>query len=222
MITRAQRLREIASELRSMAALAKDVTVLAQLVEVVDHLEDLARSHEPDAATTAAGSQYAPQHGAIEEVSEPADDSLKELYAYWFAKNGSQMSSAGSAIPLEKIAGLLPKIALVDVVGDPPRFRFRRFGTKVAEFFGENLAGKFLEEIDLGHGTLSIDLAHLYTKMVEEGRPQAVRIRLTKRDGRHVEYERIGLPITKDGKTVTMFLFAYAFEREVFPAAQLI
>jgi hypothetical protein len=50
---------------------------------------------------------------------------------------------------------------------------------------------------------------------VRERRPQVARIRYTKQqDRRYLDYERIGLPLSEDGKAVSMILFAYAFDTE--------
>ena len=212
MVTRAQQLRDMASECRFIAGLAKAPEVWAQLLDIADSFEHLARCHG-SAGLTAADSHPATRPGIIEEVPEPTRQSLRDLYTYWLGKRGSRIGPPRSAIQLEDVPNVLPNISLVDVVGDPPRFFFRLCGSGVAEAYGENFTGKYLEEIDLGSVSLNTDFRNFYTKLVRECRPQVFRIRFTKRDGRYLEYERIGLPLSEDGKTVNMLLFAYAFDK---------
>ena len=214
MITRAQQLRDIASECQSLAECFEDAGARKQMLDVADQIERLARLRE-------CLSDEVRQPGLIEEISEPTHKSLMKLCTYWLRQQRPRIEPPRLAVQLEKMIALHPNTALVDVVGDPPRFHFRHFGTRVAEVYGENLTGKFLDEIDLGSGPVKTDLTNLYTKMVREGRPQIVRVRLTKRDGRPVKYERIAFPLSEDGKAVNMFLFAYAFEREFFDALKL-
>jgi hypothetical protein len=84
----------------------------------------------------------------------------------------------------------------------------------VTAAYGEDLTGKFLDEIDLGSGGAAI--VGLCTKVVTECRAQVARVRYAKqRDGRLLEYERIALPISDDGKTVNMLICVYAFEKEI-------
>jgi hypothetical protein len=212
MISRARQLRDMASECRFIAELAKAPEVWAQLLDIADSFEHLARCHE-SVGMTAADSHRARRAGIIEEVSEPTHQSLRDLYTYWLGKRSSRIGPPRSAIQLEEVPHVLPNISLVDVVGDPPRFFFRLCGTGVAEAYGENLTGKYLEEIDVESVSLNTDFRNFYTKLVRECRPQVFRIRFTKRDGRCLEYERIGLPLSEDGKTVNMLLFAYAFDK---------
>jgi len=213
MITRAQQLRDMASECRSVARLTKDPRVRAQLLDVADHFEHLARSHESLEATAAAESHHAAWPDPIREISEPTRESLKEVYAYWLTKRGARIAPPRSALRSEELALFLPDIALLEAVGDPPRFRFRLYGSRVAEAYGENPAGKFLDEIDLGSGRAGI-IGH-YVKVVKECRPHVARVQYTKQgDGRLLDYQRITLPLSDDGKTVNMLLCVFAFEKE--------
>ena len=214
MITRTRQLRDMASECRSVAGLAKDPQAWAQLLDVADHLEHLARSHESLKATATAESHHAAWPDPIREISEPTCGSLNEVYAYWLAKRGSRIAPPRSALRSEELALFLPDITLLEAVGDPPRFRYRLHGTRVTAAYGEDLTGKFLDEIDLGSGGAAI--IGLCTKAVTECRPQVARVRYAKqRDGRLLEYERIALPISDDGKAVNMLICVYAFEKEI-------
>ena len=74
------------------------------------------------------------------------------------------------------------------------------------------MTGKSFDEVDLG--SRKRDVVSFFTEIVRECRPQAARIRFTKRQNeRYVDYERIALPLSEDGRTVNMILCAYAYRR---------
>ena len=152
-----------------------------------------------------------PGSRAVEELAEPRHPALRQLFAYWLSKKGSARAPARSAIHPEEIVSLLPNLALVDVIGDPPRFRVRLFGTKLAEAYGEDITGKFTDEIDLN--TIAPHLDSQLKRVVRECRPHVMRVLLTKtEDKRRIEYERIWLPLSADGETVNMLLGGIAIE----------
>jgi len=147
----------------------------------------------------------------IEEVSEPSHTALRNLSNYWLSKKGAAIAPPRSAIKPEEIRTALPNIALIDVVGDQPRFRVRLFGTGLVEAYGEDITGRFLEDLDLDGIAKEIDAQ--VKKIVRERRVQVVRVRFTKQNGkRHLEYERIGFPLSADGTTVNMLLFGFFVE----------
>jgi hypothetical protein len=226
-ITEATMLLEQARTLRALARGLDQPIIKRDVLKLAERCEELAQtaegptqrcSHETAAVTAAASSRRTPQPDFIEEVPQPTHRSLKELYAYWISKRGTLIAPARSAIRLEEIPALLPNIALTDVVGDPPRFRIRLFGANLAAAYGEDLAGRFLDEVDFG--SVSRQTTNLFAKMVRECRPQVVRAQYTKfRDGRRIDYERIALPLSEDGKAVSMILSGCAYHTEWFNAA---
>jgi hypothetical protein len=150
----------------------------------------------------------------FEELSGPVHQSLRDLHSYWLDKKGSAIAPPRRVIDPAEIVPLLPNVALVDVVGDVPRFRVRLFGTSLAAAYGRDLTGKFLDEID-GNG-LGPEAARRMRKVAEDRCPQTVRVRVTKQeDGNRIEYERIALPLSADGHTVDMILCGFAIERAV-------
>jgi len=149
--------------------------------------------------------------GAVEAVSAPSHARLKDLHAYWLGKKGDRPAPPRAAIRPEEIPRLLPYIALLDVIGEPTRFRFRLFGTALVQAYGDDLTGRFADEVDLdavGPGILA-----QFTTLTRDCRPMIARVRFTKSgDGRYVQYERIGLPLSDDGQTVNMILAGYVAE----------
>lgn len=156
-----------------------------------------------------------PQTGTVEELSEPSHPSLRKLYGYWLSKKGSQIAPPRSAINPAEVTSLLPTIALIDVVGDPPRFRIRLFGTGLVAAYGRDLTGKFLDEIDLD--AIDVEILSQATKVAQECHVRMARERFTKQDGRRIECERIALPLSNDGRTVNMILVGYVIEKAYGP-----
>jgi hypothetical protein len=148
---------------------------------------------------------------ALEYLSEPRHQDLKDLYCYWLSKKGDRIAPSRSAIEPAEILRLLPKIALIDVIGDLPRFRFRLFGTKLVSAYGQDITGKFTDEID--RGAIEPQLTKDLECLVRQCRPTMTLIKMTKRDdGRFLQFERLGLPLSADGKRVNMLLFGFAVE----------
>jgi hypothetical protein len=148
----------------------------------------------------------------FQDLPEPTHRSLKDLYAYWLSKKGTRNAPPRSAILPDEIVTMLPSIALLDVVGEPPRFRFRLFGTRLVAAYGQDLTGKFVDEIDVG-GKVPPEILGRAEKVARECCINVGRSQYTKKsDQRHVEYELILLPLSEDGATVNMILCAYAIE----------
>ncbi len=160
---------------------------------------------------TAEGSGGTLQTGSTEELSEPLHQSLKDLLAYWLSKKGERMAPPRSAINPADIVRHLPTIAIINVTGDPPRFSYRLFGTALAEAYGQDLTGRFLDEVDLDH--ISLAVLRQVEKVVREGCVSVHRDSFTKRDGRYLEYERICLPLSDDGRIVNMILIGHFIEK---------
>lgn len=148
-----------------------------------------------------------------EELSETSQKS--DLHAYWLSKKGSRLAPPRSAINPAEIVSLLPIIALLDAIGDPLRFRIRLFGTGLCAAYGQDLTGKFLDEIDLS--SIGADIVRHAERVVREFRVHIGRSRFTTRNGRHIEYERIALPLSNDGGTVNMILVGHVVERAYGP-----
>jgi hypothetical protein len=160
---------------------------------------------------TAANTGGTSQAGTTQKLSEPQHQSLKDLYAYWISKKGIRRAPPRSAIIPAEIVPLLPTLALIDVIGSPPRFCFRLFGTGLVEAYGQDLTGKFLDEIDLD--SINVPILHQAAKVARECCVHMDRDCFTKRDGRHLEYERIALPLSEDGSNVNMILFGHFVEK---------
>lgn len=75
-------------------------------------------------------------------------DHLRAAYDYWCAARGMQPLPPVAALdPTLLPRGCLPWLGVVEVEGEPPRYRSRVVGTAVAEALGIDHTGRYLDEI---------------------------------------------------------------------------
>ncbi|WP_119419397.1 PAS domain-containing protein [Desertibaculum subflavum] len=152
-----------------------------------------------------------------ESEPRPRHAALHRLYAYWQAKRGGAFAPSRTAIDPAEIRDLLPFVVLADVVGTPPRFRIRLAGTHVVEAYGEEVTGRYADELDF-NGIGPEVLAALQA-VVRSGRPGLVRRDFVKQDGRPLRYERLVLPLSSDGVTVDKLFGGAVLEQLTEPPA---
>jgi hypothetical protein len=127
---------------------------------------------------------------------------------YWLSKRGQAFAPPLSAIDPAEVKAWLSYFALVDVVGDAPRFRARLFGDGLVRAYGEDITGRWMDECDLNF--VLFDLIAQMARVDREKRPNTLRARFTKHtDGRYLDYERVALPLSDDGKHVNIILCGY-------------
>jgi hypothetical protein len=143
-------------------------------------------------------------------ASHRADDATpttpvaQELLAYWQSKLQGRRAPRREDILPEELGKLLPWVILLEVVGEPPRFRVRLAGTGVVREYGAEMTGKFLDDLDMG-AALDRSLED-HRRAVREFRPVVGTFDFKTQDGRWMSYERITLPLSADGETVNMLL----------------
>jgi hypothetical protein len=130
----------------------------------------------------------------------------QKLYEYWTDKRGARFAPSRADIHPEEMTSILSHILLIDVVGSPPRFRYRLVGTAFIEAYGREITGRFVDEIDLDDQRDFI-LAD-YLGVVRTKEPSLSHWRYTKRDGRFVRYSRLLLPLSRDDSEIDMLLGA--------------
>ena len=135
------------------------------------------------------------------ELSDPV---LRQLFDYWAKKKGGRIAPARGEIDPGEIRALLPNVFLVERVGEPPRYRYRLVGTTVVKEFGEEITGRYLDEVDFDFVTSRV--VSEYDRAAKERRPIASKWSYTKQSGRQLTYERLILPLSSNGRTVDMFL----------------
>lgn len=96
-------------------------------------------------------------------------------------------------------------MALIDVLRDPLRFRYRLLGVLLVERFGFDMTGKYLEDFPLP--SFRSFLARAWIEVVERGVPTH-EFHNDIIDGRRREFETLRLPLAGDGQTIDMLLLA--------------
>ena len=146
--------------------------------------------------------------GTVELLDAPSAKSVHDVYTYWLTKKGVAIAPPRAAIAPEEMVRWLPWLALLDVIGEQPRFRVRLFGTGLVNAYGQEITGKWMDECDLNWVTDK--LLEQMTTVVRERKPNVLRARYVKvSDRRYLDYERIALPLSADGDTINMILCAY-------------
>ena len=154
-------------------------------------------------------------HTDLTVVYEPR---LRDLNGYWVDKcHGRSMPARADIDPVE-LKRHLANLVLVDVSGPPSQFRFRLAGTDIVARYGAELTGRNLNDIDLGSDLAAIK--EQYEATVLERTPTYCRHFIETKKRKHLNYERLLMPLSEDGSTVNMLLGGiYPLPPEVVAAA---
>jgi hypothetical protein len=130
---------------------------------------------------------------------------IAALVAYWESiRPESGLPGRQHFDPVD-IPRLLPAIRMLDVVGDPPRFRVRLVGTRIVRALGEDHTNRWLDELypDFAQSSAYLGL----NTVVRTGKLNWRRGNPKFIDGREfMVIERLYLPFARDGRTVDMIL----------------
>ncbi len=133
----------------------------------------------------------------------------RQLFDYWASrtKNG-ELPARGDINPCD-FPRLLPLISLIDVDTEHKSFRVRLAGTQLREYYGCDITGVQLNDVDYGSKTdywLST-----YNRVAFEGRPAQGIVRGPGEFKQHLAQFWLKLPLSQDGKKVSMILSYDAF-----------
>lgn len=103
------------------------------------------------------------QQRLVDQIGAPAaalasarPSRVQRLSDYWQRKRGDRIMPARPDIEPAEIKPLLPYLIIADVFADvfadPVRVRYRLAGTAVCEAFGCNIAGRWLDDLDVNGG----------------------------------------------------------------------
>lgn len=138
----------------------------------------------------------------------PNDTVLLALWRYWNRKRGTRAMPLRRDIVPGEIPKLLPHIQLME--RDPVRgFRYRLSGTAVAQGYGFDPTGKFVDEL-LPPDRMALANGHC-GQVWMTGKPLFTRSRYTRRTGVPAEVSRLILPLSLDGVSVGMLLLGQTF-----------
>jgi hypothetical protein len=85
-------------------------------------------------------------------ISPARPSRVQQLHDYWQRKRGVRPMPARADIDPSEIKPLLPYVIIADVFTDPVRVRYRLAGTAICDAFGCNIAGRWLDELDVNGG----------------------------------------------------------------------
>jgi hypothetical protein len=130
---------------------------------------------------------------------------LHALYRLWDAKRDGGVMPRRRDFALEELGPWLGHLVLVDLIDGGQDFSYRVFGTKIAEFLGQDLTGKRLSGLqpalqrvlaDEYHGVMAARRAHYVV-----GSPFVAR--------RSAVMARAILPLSDDGRAADRLLIGF-------------
>lgn len=131
---------------------------------------------------------------------------VRQAYEYWRSKCAGGRLPRRADIRPEEIPGLLPYLFLVDVIGDPPTFRYRLVGTQINQWAGREYTDVALDEREYGPNWR---LVHdIYADVVKRREPVLSEYSAPWKERDFLTYERIVAPLSSDGAAVDMLLGA--------------
>jgi hypothetical protein len=164
---------------------------------------------------SAFGQPVAPLPGSTVVASGPAvadnmeDERLRRLFAYWTEKAAGRICPARRDIDPLDFDYLLGDIALLEVLHEPLRFRYRVMGTRIVRRVACDMTGKLVSEMPSPQ--LRQASQQNYELVTRERKPVLQRgTRVF--DGRTFSYEILRLPLSDDGATVNMILTANLYK----------
>jgi hypothetical protein len=143
--------------------------------------------------------------GALDHVPADADARVGEFHAHWESlRPGPGLLPARRHFDPIRVPHLLPNVWLLDIVGSPPRFRYRLIGTALDIDKLAGATGRFMDEVSPdfpGSPTFPDYLAVARGEISWRRGPPAFRFMDAWRT-----IERVLLPLAADGRTPDMML----------------
>lgn len=128
----------------------------------------------------------------------------RQLYDYWVSRaHGRCMPSREDIRPAD-FSRLLPNVSLIDVDAAQGRFRVRLAGTRLRDIYDREVTGRYLDELDWGDkGDYWISA---YRRVVDNSRPAQGIVRGPRKGKDHLVQFWLRLPLSCDGRSVSMIL----------------
>lgn len=144
-------------------------------------------------------------------MQQIGSDPIAALQALWESRRGRRSFPSRADFPVEILKPWLGRLQLVEIVrngNDRPRYRFRLVGVEINRLDGEDVTGKFVDEVFKG------DLEWVirdYDGMLLSQRPERSTFRRPAPNSpQHtqimMEVNRLMLPLAGDGETVDMLM----------------
>lgn len=143
--------------------------------------------------------------GALAHLPDDADPRIREFHAHWDGvRPGPGLLPARRHFDPIRVPHLLPNVWLLDIVGAPPRFRYRLIGTALEVHQLAGATGRFMDEVSPdfpGSPTYPDYLAVARGEISWRRGPPAFRFMAAWRT-----IERVLLPLAADGRTPDLML----------------
>ena len=146
-----------------------------------------------------------------------ADQRLALLYSYWRAKKGGRaMPSPDDIHPVDLPAAVQPNLMLLEVVPDASgaRFRYSHVGGLFWRAGGSDPIGKVVDEILPEVAGYRDYVVGIYREMEATQRAMYTENSFILHHGQSdpMSTKRVSLPLSRDGKSVTLVLAAHVFD----------
>jgi len=129
----------------------------------------------------------------------------KALYEIWKSLTGGRVAPKREEITLGLVRNLTPWLWTADVIDNGADFRFRMAGDRIAQFYGQPLAGSPISE--LPNNPFLERVKQVLTYCVKDKRPVALGPIRSRREGKeHWEIEAVVVPLSEDGKTINCLM----------------
>jgi hypothetical protein len=138
------------------------------------------------------------------------DPLIARFYRYWDERRQGRWAPARADIDPVDFAYVLADVTLIDVAGDPPRFRYRIVGHNLAQREILSMAGRWLDEMPEPHFRDRLRRSFLSVVRTRVPRHGVRNITL---DGRRRHYEFLILPLSNSGEQVDMLITAQRYLR---------
>jgi len=149
------------------------------------------------------------------EVSAIKNRGLRNLFAYWDGQRGDRpMPSRRDIDPLNIEPAVLPYVLLTEVRQGGQRFYYRLAGTALSNIAGMQMSGRYLDELISGRYLEYVE--SLYRELVTRRRPLYSESTYLSELGQPDRItERLMMPLSEDGETVSMVLSGQLFRTPV-------
>jgi hypothetical protein len=122
----------------------------------------------------------------------------------WESKRAGRIIPSRADFDPVELKPILPRLILIDVLDDPPDFRYRLAGTMSRDLRGVEVTGQsVLELVPRQHG---LRLWNDLCEMQRERALQYVQISVIANTGEPLSYRVLRLPLGADGETVDMVM----------------
>lgn len=109
-----------------------------------------------------------------------------------------------------ELTRLLPHLQITELLDDGARVRYRLVGTAIVTAYGEELTGKYFDEVFEGERLRFVESN--YRMLCSEKRPIYVGSRYISRKEVELFCYRIVMPLSEDGTTINQTLTATTFK----------